>query len=320
MNTRVFSLRSEITLQNSGPDNLTFQVEISGWTITDTNGVLQFIENMQPVYPNEPNYVKAWRFTDLYITYGNPLTEKDWQHCPALMVNSIGLGECDDYAEILAVLWQDLGYNSRVWYLSGHVVSEVQVNGQWMLYDAGYGGEGVYYYLSDGKTIASVTDLENNGSLITNPVNPIDPRGDPVYSAELAGIYTSINNNSIDGFDCPDTTGPAPNFELPAGAQMTIGNSLLTITLPAGWSGTIAEPLVVKSITGDIISYDGNPVTENTIGGIINTEATYIHELQFEKSSTKAVITYILNPHVIPMIFTLTVKGENLDELTEIFG
>lgn len=61
---------------------------------------------------------------------GNPRASV---HDPRVLINTYGVGLCDDQAHALATVWRWLGIESRVWDLSWHVVPEYEDNGWHML-------------------------------------------------------------------------------------------------------------------------------------------------------------------------------------------
>ena len=85
-----------------------------------------------------------------------------------------------------------MGYESRVWLLSGHVVSDVHTGDRWQLYDPDLK---VHYYNRDGL-VAGLEELAAQPELITNPTNPASPDS-YVYRGRIAQIYSSVENNSL---------------------------------------------------------------------------------------------------------------------------
>jgi hypothetical protein len=77
-----------------------------------------------------------WRLVQRYMYQSHPAHADARLHDPLVMFWNYGYGYCDDFAWNLASLWREVGLNSRVWGLAGHVVSEVQYDGGWHMYDA----------------------------------------------------------------------------------------------------------------------------------------------------------------------------------------
>lgn len=180
-----------VKIVNHGTATSRFGLGIKGFIFQNSRELLSYIASIPAIYPNEPNYQKAWRFLTARAYVYTPFTGDVQNYDPLLFVNSVGYGYCDSFANVLATIWQWQGYQSRVWYLSGHVVPEIQVNGRWMMFDAMFG----VYYLDNDNEIASVDELSQDPNLILHPVNPIYEPSNEAYWENLAGFYSSIENN-----------------------------------------------------------------------------------------------------------------------------
>jgi hypothetical protein len=160
------------------------------------------------------------------------------------------------------------GYQTRLWNLSGHVVSEVLINGTWELYDADLC---VYYYNSQGK-VASVEDLETKPDLITNPINRLACAAKGAYSQNVANIYSSTDNNKnrtwsyengLDDYLLNIHLPARGLFEFPtifASPIETFYNNKeapiytnARLTIPRKWTGVLNIPFLINSI-----GYDGS--------------------------------------------------------------
>ncbi len=264
-----------ITLANSGPETamlISFKLNGRGF-YSSVEELLEAIKCIEPEYPGEPDYRKAWRFTRDY-SYNcwpsAPLTGQIWQHRPALFLNSLGFGYCDDTACIDCLLWRRLGYQARVWGLSGHVVPEILVDGRWEMYDASFG---VYYYGKDGR-IAGVKELEDHPEFIRKPLRPINPLTSLGYQQFVADRYSSKDDNKLfedswlaDGNPGDEAERPLV-FEIPQQAKLVLPlppaaalkvsdkkeppklYADAALELPAGWSGTVDIALVIHAIGG----------------------------------------------------------------------
>lgn len=168
-----------------------FGLGIQGYLFRNSRELLAYIASIPPIYPNEPDYQKAWRFLTARAYVYTPFTGDVQNYDPLLFINSVGYGYCDSFANVLATIWQWQGYQSRVWWLSGHVVPEVQVNGRWMMFDAMFG----VYYLDNNNEIASVDELSQDTDLVLHPVNPIYETSNEAYWEDLAGFYGSTEDN-----------------------------------------------------------------------------------------------------------------------------
>ena len=209
------SFAGAVSIVNPGVETAQLGISAEGFLFQDQKELLAYIHSMPAIVANEPDYQKAWRFLTARGYQYTPLTGSDQQQDPLLFINSLGYGYCDDFANVLATIWQWQGYQARIWGLNGHVVPEIQVNSQWMMFDANYG---VYYRDSAGQ-IASVDELEDNPNLITQPVDPIYPLSNWAYDQVLYNIYSTTQDNAIAPVSAPVSRGM--KFELPGHSTFT---------------------------------------------------------------------------------------------------
>jgi hypothetical protein len=112
-------------------------------------------------------------------------------HDPVRYLNVYGYGLCDDSATNFMVLAELAGLESRVWGLSGHVVPEVFFDGAWHMLDPD--GE-IYYLEDDGKTIASVSTLEQRPDLIRKYPSPYYTNNEMLVKTYTTGEENRISN------------------------------------------------------------------------------------------------------------------------------
>lgn len=219
-------------------------------------------------FPGEPLPYKIAREIARVMGRGYTLTEKTWIHEPMTAMNSIGFGYCDDVASAFAYLARRAGFDARVWTLGGHVVPEVNIDGQWVMLDPDLG---VYYSGTNGSRALGVVELEADPGAITDPasLHYLAHKSDVApSSAELADIYATVNNNMAwDYYDAPVTLRSL-DFDLPAGASLDFRKedvtdwidvagaaiptrSTVTLHLPAGYTGSLPPALVLADAHGD---------------------------------------------------------------------
>jgi hypothetical protein len=127
---------------------------------------------------------------------------------PVQMLNSYGYGLCGDSAWLLHGLAQEVGLASRVWYLKGHVVPELRVDGDWRLLDP---DAGTVYPLRDGSGWASVEDLAIDPTLYDEPLlapSQAHPLYSEAASQKVRAAYVSTEDNRVfveDGAAVPAT-------------------------------------------------------------------------------------------------------------------
>jgi hypothetical protein len=256
-----------VQIRNDSDHSATFSLIHNRQRIEQSlDAMLESIHDLPECFEGEPLEQKIWRFVRDRVYHAVPITGGQWVHDPLLLINSVGWGFCDDVAAAFAYLVRAAGFESRVWGLSGHVVPEVMVNNSWAMYDPDLA---VYYRTAEGST-AAVADLENNALLITLPIEPIFPNianNDVAYSLGVANIYQTESDNFVSNWYTVDIAHVGTTFELPPQASLSYpglwvtkplgiyGSEIavvanLRIDLPAGWSGTIRLPLLLRGVIG----------------------------------------------------------------------
>lgn len=260
-----------LEVSNAGPATARFTLRLNGRGFAQSAEELAEEAAALPAdYPGEPLQRKVWRYTRSQVVLSRPVSRRPWYNHPCLLANSTGFGWCDDMASMNCFLWQQLGYPSRCWYLTGHVVSEVLVAGRWEMYDSDMG---VCYLRPDGR-VAGVEDLMANPGLVRGSALLLRPQS--LRSARSAqteateAIYASRGDNKP--VQLPQQPAPLPfrfvlpgggriRFPLPPGAAATREHygdeaggaaecALLEVRVPRGWSGTLPMPLILHSVEG----------------------------------------------------------------------
>ena len=120
-----------------------------------------------------------WRF---FLTDGRFVKPGFWYHIagwayeepagevldPMKLLNSYGFGLCYHIAPLLEAVFEAGGFqDARVWFLTGHTVTEVFYDGGYHYFDSdmmGYNVRGTWD--SPGKNVVSVRDLERDSSIL----------------------------------------------------------------------------------------------------------------------------------------------------------
>lgn len=202
-----------IRIVNRSPATTRLGISVEGYLFSDKDEMLAYIAAIPPMYDGEPDYRKAWRFLTARAYFYTPFTGSDQQHDPLLFVNSLGYGYCDDFATVLAKIWQWQGYESRVWWLNGHVVPEIEVNDRWMMFDGDFG----LYYTDRAGDVASVTELAADPQLILQPIDPLYDLSYLGYQPLISNIYGSMANNHSELPVTGESRGM--QVDLPAGSE-----------------------------------------------------------------------------------------------------
>jgi hypothetical protein len=167
-NEEKFSFKVDVdhplTINNKGGKDEILRIFWEG-AFLNFDSIINTIKNLPDEYKNEPLERKSWRFVIKQLNfYRNPLESPEIHH-PLIQLNSIGYGQCDDFATLLYFIWIKQGFKARIWGLGKHVVPEIFIHGKWQMYDAAF----QTYYLNKDGIPASVEELTNNNNLILHP-------------------------------------------------------------------------------------------------------------------------------------------------------
>ncbi len=330
---------SQITIENRGSENAHFSMKLNDGFYQSLNEIADEVRKMPFEYNGEPIERKAWRYVAKNVKFSKALTSENWQHAPALMINSVGNGICDDLSSTLHIIWKNLGLKSRVWGLDGHVVAEVFTNGKWHMYDPSH----QTYYLNSSNEVASVEELSNHPELITEPIGGVKIEdGTTVayalaHSQKMANTYSSISNNKVNDwynieFNLADTL-----FQLPAGAKMkfpvtreysqsencnsfTSDYSFLSVEITGKEIAEVSAPLVLYAIEGTgTISIDNKrfKINSDDLNKYLNDFSSFHQHVTILGKNTNATAFYLLNKRSISInrSNSLWVGGYNVQGL-----
>lgn len=187
-----------------------------------------------------------WRF---FLTDGRFVKPGFWYHIagwayeepggevldPIKLLNSYGFGLCYHIAPLLEAIYEAGGFaDARVWFLTGHTVTEVFYDGGYHYFDSdmlGYNVKGSGPF--QGKPVACVRQLEQDSSIILGKMaGPRDVRSNevdyPWYPADLreaampglAELFTTTADNYLFPYT-RYSSGHSMDFVLRPGEKLT---------------------------------------------------------------------------------------------------
>ena len=344
--TETFSLAANEThdsvlLTNESTITARFTMRFNGNISVNTQDLVEQIRAYEvPGEPDMPDYEKAYHYLMEFHSHDRPVSGKTWMHEPSLYLNSIGAGLCDDAASALKLIWNAMGYEARVWLLSGHVVSEVYTGERWEMYDADL--RLVYY--NDDMQVAGVEELMQNPHYIYSPKVRFDQAdGSGVsHSKRTASFYWTTENNRV----CTACTTNLEQrdlvFEIPAGGTLRVGEltpereipssavkasslGLVTITIPANSTGSLNIPLALYDVTGgrrDNIRIGATRVSLGTDEAFANfnrdtTDARF-QTISYENNAEPIQVHYLMNRNYTEVLAQNTIEINHVGDTTDL--
>jgi hypothetical protein len=216
-----------VVLRNKTNEPVDFLLEHNGFPVfEDVESMAAYVEAMPSQFSGEDFARKLWRFLRDSVYHDVPLNNNRVLYDPWVTVNSLGWGFCGHVAGAYVLIARAAGHEARVWALDGHVVPEINVDGQWQMYDPDLA---VYYKTADNR-IAGVEELAANPTLITAPIDPIFAGSgyQYAYRQTIADIYSSTHNN------VPNATVFFPSHDTPS-ARIVLAPGA-TLTYPGQWT------------------------------------------------------------------------------------
>jgi hypothetical protein len=245
---------------------------------------------------------KAYNFvvnnTTHYEEYTMP---RRFEYSPSILLNSLGLGICDNRGAVLAHILKEMGFESRCVHLWGHVVAEVYDKGKWKMLDADYDS----YFLLNGE-IASSKEIELDNmdcNLITGYHS--NDLSFYFFPSTYLSFFTSEENNEVQYWYMQDVYWKDDYFTLPAQSELRfpVNNpnrnnrelySYGKLTIKNLKKSYINIPFVVHSISGK--------------GSLLNPFQGYVSEKSncnfftpgyYWVDADSLEVYFYINPHLI---------------------
>ena len=149
---------------------------------------------IKPEMTEKEKALKLWNFTSKWSKMGIPPSRNREPCDPLKLFNSIEFALCGGINSALANLDSLAGLRSRVYHLSGHVVSEVFYNDEWHMFDA----DRSIYFLDDKGEVASVEYISNHPEIIYAQRNRIrNWAGMKLSYKMMQRVYSTKHNNTV---------------------------------------------------------------------------------------------------------------------------
>jgi hypothetical protein len=249
-----------ITIQNTDTNRIYFRFSVNDKIWFTPKDMINYIRNMESdsIIGTHRYISNAFNFVanNTAHTKKIPLGKK-YRYSPGIFINSLGTGLCDNRGTVLALIWRELGFESRCVHLGGHLVPEVKDNDKWKLLDPDY----YSYFLYDGE-IASVDQIANKSNECELIINE---KTYNCFSKSIPYLYTlffkTADNNEVQDWYMQGIEWNENEFCLPPNASLSFPKSNPNSSKNTPYTfacmhltnfvGFIDIPFAVHSISGD---------------------------------------------------------------------
>jgi hypothetical protein len=136
--------------------------------------------------------VAIWRFVSEHREHALPVTQDEEEHDVVKYLALYGYGFCDDTARAVSTLAELSGLKGRVWFIEGHVITEVFADGRWRMFDA---DQQVYFHRTEApREILSVEELSQDRRAFEQMVTLTNR---PRYAEQYIAAFLKRDDNTI---------------------------------------------------------------------------------------------------------------------------
>ena len=292
-----------IYLENNNNEAVHFQFKINNFFPLEMQDIVHTVEDN--MHKNGTSIEsEAWKYISNTTFWSTPITSENWQHNPILFLNSIGGGFCDDRASVLAQTWKNWFDSVRVIDLNGHVVSEVQIQGKWKMYDS----DRRVAYLNANNDLCSVSNLEDSSQFISNPTQEKVIGSNAMFqsknktSIRFSKLYTSKDDNKDVTSWHLSTKKLTSTFILPAYSTLKIEIDRIShqvnisVILTHKSKGKLQIPFVPYSAEG-IFDYQFEGISNSINDSLFYFPTNkWINSIDIDNVKSSSTIRYLVNP------------------------
>lgn len=290
------------------------------------------LDKVKKLFAQSKNYNKkrlhqdAWQWVMTNTRHGEPLNQEQWLYDFNLFINSVGDGYCSHRASALTQLWQEFGFEARVWGLTGHVVPEVKQKNSWQMFDP----DTQIFALNNIEKVASVEEISaknikyvniwKSGKFITSDSTALDFFYKPEYISTADNKIAPWFYDNLPVIDShivmPAYSRLECCFEEPIPTSSSLPTRFLKLTISTTTKGILYLPLILKRIEGSVKITINNKVYEmpNGYNEIYNSKPAPIEIISANDS---AVFYFSVNPYlrILEQNNVMTLQGEQVNNL-----
>ena len=202
----------------------TFSINNKFWFCKDS--MMNYIHQI-PVadcFNTKEELIQAWLFVSMYTYHHKPISMSEKHiHIPSMLINSVGYGLCDDMTATLCLIWEEMGYETRINHVTDfHVFPEVFDGNRWLMMDPDF----ALLLITDKNEIASVEEIKSGiilspyrSELNTSCFNTAQGFID-LYPDYLHDVYTNAVNPQKDSWFTKNLNWRSANFLFPRSTKV----------------------------------------------------------------------------------------------------
>src|SRR5215831_15047302 len=169
--------RASLTLHNSAGTPVSIPQVSNSHTLLPLSSAA-ILSQLPDTGTDEGNAMQAWKFVvnhRFHLCSSGTSQDRGRLRDPLRFFGAYGFGCCDQSAAVLAWLWEEMGYQARVAFMTFHTIPEIWYGNAWHMLDPDHN---VLYRKDDG-TIASVAEIIAAPSLVARTADShgYDPAG-----------------------------------------------------------------------------------------------------------------------------------------------
>lgn len=303
-----------VKIENTSNDIVIFSFSVNDKFWFSANDLISYIREIdcQPPLSVPREVFNAAVILTKYSFHQSPVMLKEQTLTnPTIILNSLGFGLCDDRSCALVRIWQQMGYRSRCAHLGGHAVSEVFVNGRWIMFDV----DNNVFFTNDQSEIQSVEQIgASKDNLVLQQIIDNFSFSQLYFLLNKTQYFemfsTTYNNGYTDSIPLPEQEteflsllpGSYIEFRVTTTESLMPHDALCRIHIPNKSEGLMHIPFVIHHVEGSGLLFSfARAMMPNVNTGPLHPGKYYV------SSRGMDVFAYV-NPALLVINDTLFVK------------
>ena len=295
------SLRTLIHIQNNGNKTVKFNFSLNNKFYSSINDFIR---------KNSKSKDSELFAIDLFNAQINSLVHEslfnEWGDLPLTTLNSKGFAICGRQSEIFSQILFNAGFSTRIFYLNGHIVSEIYYNHAWHIFDT----DRKTFFRKDNK-ILSYKDLIINSRLIKELGLRAYMANITTFFDTYTSFFSTLNDNSFQ--EILKKNNDTFLINIPAKSSFLFPyypdykrdifpyNTKAKLFLPKGFNNVVKNPLILIDVEGEgEVMYNNKvyivPDEIELLKASIFNSHKFVEDIHIKTFSDTFALVYMLNP------------------------